>query len=248
MSLSQHETKLLSLAIEGMTCASCVRRVEKSIAAVPGVGKASVNLATERADIEFTGSPDLQAVIAAVRSAGYDVARQTIETGIDGMTCASCVRRVEKAIAAEPGVLTASVNLATEKATVEVLAGTVGTAEIEAAIRKSGYAPRRLGNSAESTDARQATKDQELRHLKRDLLIAGALTLPIFVIEMGAHLIPAVGHWLHGAVERQWLYVLFFVVASIVQFGRGRRFYMKGVPAILRMAPDMNWLVGFGSP
>jgi Cu+-exporting ATPase len=214
---------------------------------VPGVTKGSVNLATERADISFTGTLDPQAIIAAIRAVGYDVARQTIETGIDGMTCASCVGRVEKGIAALPGVLKVSVNLATEKATVEILRGIVGVAEIEAAIRKSGYEPRRLEISADAADARQIAKDQELKHLKRDLFVAGTLTLPIFLIEMGSHLIPAVGHWLHGALERQWLYVLFFVLASIVQFGPGIRFYKKGVPALLRLAPDMNSLVVLGS-
>ncbi|MCB1377187.1 MAG: copper-translocating P-type ATPase [Alphaproteobacteria bacterium] len=247
MSITSHENNHLSFPIEGMTCASCVRRVEKAISAVSGVTNASVNLATERADVTFAGTSAAEPVIAAIKSAGYEVASQTVEVGIDGMTCASCVRRVEKAIAALPGVLTASVNLATEKATVDVLAGIAGLGEIEAAIRKAGYEPRRLEASPAAADARQETKDLELRHLKRDLAIAGALTLPIFLIEMGSHLIPAVGHLLHGAIERQWLYVLFFVLATIVQFGPGLRFYKKGVPALLRFAPDMNSLVVLGS-
>ena len=133
---------------------------------MPGVIKAAVNLATERADVTFEGSPDPQAVITAIKLAGYDVARQKIEVGIEGMTCASCVRRVEKAIAGLPGVLSASVNLATEKATVEVLAGVAGLAEIEAAIRKAGYEPRRLEASAAAADAREEAKDQELRQLE----------------------------------------------------------------------------------
>lgn len=247
MSKLSMENNRLSLPIEGMTCASCVRRVEKSIFAVPGVIKAVVNLATERADVTFEGSPDPQAVITAIKLAGYDVARQKIEVGIEGMTCASCVRRVEKSIAGLLGVLSASVNLATEKATVEVLAGVAGLTEIDSAIRKAGYEPRRLEASAAAADAREEAKDHELRSLKRDVAIAGSLTLPIFLIEMGSHLIPAVGHWMHGAIERQWLYVFYFVLASIVQFGPGLRFYRKGVPALLRMAPDMNSLVVLGS-
>ncbi len=237
----------LSFPIEGMTCASCVRRVEKAIAGLPGVAAVAVNLATERADVTFSGAPDAEAVAAAIRRVGYNVARQTIEVGIEGMTCASCVRRVEKAISALPGVFSAAVNLATETATVEVAAEGTGIAGIEAAIRKAGYAPRRLERSSAAQDARQDAKDQELRQLRRDLAISAALTLPIFLIEMGSHFIPAVGHWLHGAVERQWLYVTFFVLASIVQFGPGLRFFKKGVPALLRLAPDMNSLVVLGS-
>ena len=89
---------LQSFPVEGMTCASCVRRVEKAIAAVPGVESASVNLATERADVRLAGPATSEAVIAAIKGAGYDVASQTIDLGVEGMTCASCVRRVEKAI------------------------------------------------------------------------------------------------------------------------------------------------------
>jgi P-type Cu+ transporter len=108
-----------SFGITGMTCASCVSRVEKAIARVPGVASASINLATERADIRYEGAPVREAVVAAIREAGYDVEAATLEVGIEGMTCASCVLRVEKAIAAVPGVLTASINLATERATVQ---------------------------------------------------------------------------------------------------------------------------------
>jgi copper ion binding protein len=130
MSATTHQGNHLSFPIEGMTCASCVRRVENAIVAVTRVTRASVNLATERADVTFAGDPDHQAVIAAIKSAGYSVATQSIEVGIDGMTCASCVRRVEKAIAGLPGVLSAAVNLATEKATVEVMIGIAGQADV----------------------------------------------------------------------------------------------------------------------
>jgi copper ion binding protein len=114
-------TPIQSFPIEGMTCASCVRRVEKAIAAVPGVESASVNLATERADVRLAEPASPEAVVEAIRSAGYEVAAQTVDIGVDGMTCASCVGRVEKAVAAVPGVVSASVNLATERATVKVM-------------------------------------------------------------------------------------------------------------------------------
>ena len=129
-----------------MTCASCVRRVEQAILAVPGVASAAVNLATERADVSFHGALDAQAVIAAVKDAGYESPPQTIEIGIDGMTCASCVRRVEKSILAVPGVLSAAVNLATETATIDFLPQSAGMAVIEAAIGPRDISPaaRRL--------------------------------------------------------------------------------------------------------
>jgi P-type Cu+ transporter len=237
-------TPLQSFPIEGMTCASCVRRVEKAIAAVPGVESASVNLATERADVRLSEPGTAPQVVAAIRAAGYEVASQTIDLGVEGMTCASCVSRVEKAISAAPGVVSASVNLATERATVKLLGGTPLSA-IEAAVRKAGYVPHRL-EAAGAPDAHQAAREAEYGRLKRDLWIAAIFTLPLFVMEMGAHFVPGVGHWLHG-FDRQSLHLFYFVLASIVQFGPGLRFYAKGIPALLKLSPDMNSLVVLGS-
>jgi Cu+-exporting ATPase len=234
-----------SLGITGMTCASCVARVEKAIAKVPGVASASVNLATERAEIRYDGAPVREAVVAAIRGTGYDVEAATLEVGIEGMTCASCVLRVEKAIAAVPGVLSASVNLATERATIQATDGSPAmTTAIEAAIRGAGYEPQAA--KIDATD-KAAAREEEQGRLKRDLLIAGALTLPIFLLEMGSHLFPALHHWLAMSVGRTSLYLLYFALATIVQFGPGLRFYRKGVPALLWLAPDMNSLVVLGS-
>ncbi|MCA3574530.1 MAG: copper-translocating P-type ATPase [Aestuariivirga sp.] len=237
-------TPLQSFPIEGMTCASCVRRVEKAIAAVPGVESAAVNLATERAEVRLAEPAKAQDVVEAIRTAGYDVTGQAFDLGIEGMTCASCVSRVEKAIRAVPGVLSASVNLATERATVSTLAGTP-VAAIEAAVREAGYAPHRL-EDAGAADAREAARDAEYRRLKRDFAIAALFTLPLFVIEMSVHFVPGVGHWVHG-MNRQALYLVYFVLATVVQFGPGLRFYAKGIPALLRLSPDMNSLVVLGS-
>ncbi len=215
-----------SFPIEGMTCASCVRRVEKAIAAVPGVASASVNLATERADVRFAGGAEPEAVVKAIADAGYAVTTTRLELGVEGMTCASCVRRVEKAIAGVPGVVSASVNLATERASAEVIAGTP-LSVIEEAIRKAGYEPRRLGGQPGSETAHEAAKDEERRRLTRDVLIAGVLTLPLFVVEMGGHLYPPLHHWLFASFGQQALWIASFVLASLVQFGPGLRFYRR---------------------
>jgi P-type Cu+ transporter len=235
-----------SFPIDGMSCASCVRRVEKAISAVPGVSTAAVNLATERADVEWAGKANPQAVIGAITQAGYAVPSQHVDIGIAGMTCASCVSRVEKAVAAVPGVISASVNLATERASIEVVAGTA-LQDIELAVRKAGYEPLRLAQTADAAQSHQDSKDQELVRLKRDLIIAAVFTLPLFLVEMGSHLVPGAGHMLHQGIDRYWLFVSYFVLASIVQFGPGLRFYAKGVPALWRLSPDMNSLVVLGS-
>jgi P-type Cu+ transporter len=235
-----------SFPIEGMTCASCVRRVEQAIGKVPGVASASVNLATETADVTYEAAPAPGAVVEAIRQAGYDVAAETAEFEIEGMTCASCVRRVEQAIGKVPGVLRATVNLATERATVET-AGRLPVTSIEEAIRGTGYEARRISQAPDAPAEREEAKDRELRHLRRDVLLAAALTLPIFLVEMGIHLLPQFHHWLGMTLGDRAVYLAFFVLATIVQFGPGMRFYRKGIPALLRLAPDMHSLVVIGT-
>jgi Cu+-exporting ATPase len=235
-----------SVRIEGMTCASCVGRVEKAIRAVPGVTSASVNLATERADVTFSDRPDPLAVVGAIQNAGYEAATDTIELSIEGMTCASCVGRIEKALKATPGVLDASVNLATEKASVRVIGGAVQASDLEGAVRAAGYEARRIGE-ADTSDREAEAREAEMRALKRSLLIAAVLTLPVFVIEMGSHLIPPIHDFVMGTIGMQTSWYLQFVLASIVLFGPGLRFFKKGVPALLRGSPDMNSLVALGT-
>ena len=238
----------LSLPVEGMTCASCVGRVERALKEVPGVQTAAVNLATERADITFTGLADPQAAVRAIESAGYAVREETTELAIEDMTCASCVGRVEKALAKVPGVLEATVNLATERARVRHLAGVVSTSELEAAVEQAGYKSRRLSNEAATAGDQDAERrESEARALRRALLIASILTLPVFILEMGSHLIPAMHHWVMGVLGEQTSWTIQFALATLVLFGPGLRFFRKGVPALLRGAPDMNSLVSLGT-
>ena len=238
----------LSLPIEGMTCASCVGRVERALTAVPGVQTASVNLATERADLSFIGAPDPQAAVRAIERAGYTVREATTELSIEGMTCASCVGRVERGLAQLPGVIAASVNLATERAQVRHLAGTVSVADLVAAVENAGYTARAAGvSTAAAGDQEEERREAEARALRRSLLLAVVLTLPVFILEMGSHLVPAMHHWVMHAVGLQTSWYLQFALATLVLFGPGLRFFRKGVPGLLRGAPDMNSLVSLGT-
>ena len=238
----------LSLPVEDMTCASCVGRVERALKAVPGVRTAAVNLATERADITFAGLADPQAAVLAIERAGYTVREETTELAIEDMTCASCVGRVEKALAKVPGVLEATVNLATERARVRHLAGVVSTADLEAAVEQAGYKSRRLSNeTAAAGDQDAERRESEAQSLRRALLIASVLTLPVFILEMGSHLIPTMHHWVMGVLGEQTSWTIQFALATLVLFGPGLRFFRKGVPALLRGAPDMNSLVSLGT-
>ncbi|MBB3808039.1 heavy metal translocating P-type ATPase [Pseudochelatococcus contaminans] len=235
----------LSLAVEGMSCASCVLRVENAIKAVPGVAEANVNLATEHADITFSNAADLPAVSAAIRAAGYDVREHTQEFAIDGLSCASCVLRVENAIKGVPGVLNASVNLATSRAAVSIADGAVSARDIERAVEAAGYEARAL-EDGDSGDRERAAREAESAALRRDTIVAAALTLPVFVVEMGAHIIPALHHWVMGTLGI-WSWYGQFLLTALVLAGPGRRFFIKGIPALLRGAPDMNALVAVGA-
>ncbi|WP_010490702.1 heavy metal translocating P-type ATPase [Pseudomonas sp. S9] len=238
----------LSLPIEGMTCASCVGRVERALKEVTGVQMASPNLATERADITFTGLADSQAAVRAIESAGYTVREETTELAIEDMTCASCVGRVEKALAKVPGVLKATVNLATETARVRHLAVVASIADLEAAVEQSGYKSRRVSAETPTAGDQDAERrESEARALRRALLVASILTLPVFILEMGSHLIPAMHHWVMGVLGQQTSWYIQFALATLVLFGPGLRFFRKGVPALLRIAPDMNSLVSLGT-
>ncbi|GAB3375414.1 heavy metal translocating P-type ATPase [Azotobacter armeniacus] len=236
----------LSLTVEGMTCASCVGRVERALNKVSGVTGASVNLASERAEVAFESIPDVTAAITAVHKAGYQVAEDTVELSISGMTCASCVGRVERALHKVPGVTAASVNLASERAQVRVLRG-MQTAALIAAIERAGYAAKPLAAAGDLLDAEEARRGAELASLRRALALAAVFTLPVFLLEMGAHLIPALHHLILQTLGQQANWVLQFVLTTLVLFGPGLRFFQKGMPALLRAAPDMNSLVAVGT-
>ncbi|WP_372242400.1 heavy metal translocating P-type ATPase [Pseudomonas sp. CFSAN084952] len=237
-------TAAISLPIEGMTCASCVGRVEAALAKVSGVDSVSVNLATERADIRLAGPVDRMALIQAVERVGYDVPAGTVELTVEGMTCASCVGRVEKALKAVPGVTEATVNLATERATVR---GVAAVAELVTAIEKVGYEASPVDTSAQADEEAAEKKDAERAKLKRDLILAAVLALPVFVLEMGSHMIPGMHEWVASTIGIQQSWYLQFLLTLLVLAIPGWRFYEKGVPALFRLGPDMNSLVAVGT-
>lgn len=235
-----------SIAVEGMTCASCVARVEKAIRAVPGVMSASVNLATERADIHFDAAANPADIVKAIESTGYGASEELIELTIGGMTCASCVARIEKALKTVPGTVEASVNLATEKAAVRVVKGFASADMLVEAVRAAGYDARRIADK-QDVDQEAAKRERESRRLRLSLVIAALLTLPVFVLEMGSHFIPAIHDFVMIRIGMQESWYLQFVLASLALFGPGLRFFQKGVPALARAAPDMNSLVAIGA-
>ncbi|WP_215410330.1 heavy metal translocating P-type ATPase [Janthinobacterium sp. JC611] len=219
-----------ALAIEGMSCASCVGRVEKALAAVPGVSQASVNLATEVAKVTSSTPIPLATLQAAVEKAGYSVAQREIDLHIAGMTCASCVGRVEKALLKVPGVLAASVNLATESARIKVTGG-LEAGTLIAAIDKAGYAATAPAASQASAPAAAPSRDG--MKVAFAAVLAFPLMLPMLLEWAGVHLM------LPGAVQ--------FALATPVQFYFGARFYKAGWKAARAGSGNMDLLVALGT-
>ncbi len=218
----------IDIPISGMTCASCVSRVEKSLKATAGVQSANVNLATEVASVQADPSVNLEVLSAAVREAGYDLKTTDVALHVEGMTCASCVTRVEKALLKVPGVLLASVNLATEQAAVRALS-TIPPASLVAAVTKAGYVTQ-LKREAEPA------KPNTLPTWG-PVAIASVLTLPL-VLPMVLQLV-GIDWMLNG-----WLQL---ALATPVQFWLGWRFYRAGWRAVKAKAGNMDLLVALGT-
>jgi Cu+-exporting ATPase len=227
----------LTIPVTGMSCASCVRRVERALFKKEGVAQASVNLAAERASVTYkptATSPD--ELVGAIREAGYGADVRESTFGVTGMTCASCARRVERAVKKVPGVLNASVNLATEKATVKYLAGEVDRRGLKKAVEGAGY-----GVIREDESSVEDSREREYRRLRADFLLAAVLTALI----LAGSLPHMLGFGL--PVPTTWLNLTLLALATPVQFWAGRRFYRGAWGALKHGQANMNTLVVMGT-
>jgi P-type Cu+ transporter len=232
----------LTLPVEGMSCASCVGRVARVLEALPGTRDVAVNLATNRASLVLDEGANPGDVAAALADAGYPVPETQSLLVVEGMSCASCVGRVERSLAAVPGVTGASVNLAAARAAVRHPEGMVAIGDLIAAVEAAGYEARPV-DTAHPVDpaARQA---EEGRVLRWDLITAGLLSAPVVVLDMGGHFGGHVLAALHGGALTAFIQA---ALATLVLAGPGRRFFLRGVPGLLRGHPDMNALVALGA-
>ncbi len=222
---------VFTLPVAGMTCASCVKRVEKALLRVAGVGSAEVNLATETATVSGNGEMTLPLLRAAVEAAGYSLPEHSLSLQISGMTCASCVGRVERALLKQAGVLSAEVNLATESASIRTLAS-VDPQALIAAVAKAGYEaslPAGEGGSAELKPNWQ--------HSGWPVLLAALLSAPL-VLPMAGMLLGQ--HWM---LNGYWQLAL----TLPVQFWLGARFYKAGWAALRAGSGNMDLLVALGT-
>ncbi len=218
------------IAVTGMTCTNCAATIEKGLAETPGVEKANVSFASEKASVEYDPEKvDLKKLQDTISGLGYGVATKKSIFPVSGMTCASCVARVEEALSGVSGVVSASVNLASEKATVEYTEGT-DIAELKAAVKDAGYG---LGSEAETLEDVTAASQRELRGVRNRFITAVILAVTIMILM-----------WLPDFTGKKYL---LWALATPVQFWAGLRFYRGAWGALKHRTTDMNTLVAVGT-
>jgi Cu+-exporting ATPase len=237
----------IDLPIEGMHCASCAANVERRLRREPGVSSSAVNYATETATIDYDAQvSDIPHLIDAVRDVGYDVTELSTNFPVEGISCAACVARIEKALSRTPGVLTATVNFATRMATVAYLPTIVTPADLHAVVRDAGFEviletqTEAAGETPDAVDLQRRRTERELTSLRGALWVAaglGAVVVLVSHLEMfGVTHLP----------ERPTAWLL-FLLASIVQFWPGWRFYAGTWAGLKHVTADMNTLIALGT-
>lgn len=230
------DTKQISLTITGMTCSACSARIEKVLNKTDGV-EATVNLATEKANITF--EPDKLSVAdikANIERLGYGVEVDKAELAISGMTCAACANRIEKVLQQIDGIEQATVNLATDSASVTFVPGTIDAAKIIASIEKLGYDATEKRSSAEMSTA----KEKALQQMKRKLIISAILSVPL--------LLTMLDHLFGIAIPEIFMHPLFqFLLATPIQFIIGYPFYIGAYRSLRSKSANMDVLVAMGT-
>ena len=230
----------IGIGIQGMHCASCVSTIEEALAAVPGVRQAVVNLAAERGTVHFDPAVvGPAALVKAIAETGYTPLVEKATIPIGGISCASCVATIEGALHEMPGVLSASVNLATNAATVEFLPATATIQDLRRAIRDVGYEPLEVAEGAAAADYEKAAREREIRTLKTKLIAGIILTVPVF---FGSF--PEWFPWIPRILQNFWVLL---VLTTPVQFWVGVQFYRGFWAALKHKTSDMNTLIAVGT-
>ncbi|MCJ7596598.1 MAG: heavy metal translocating P-type ATPase, partial [Desulfobacterales bacterium] len=236
--------KNVTIPVTGMTCANCALNIERAVGKLPGVKEANVNFATEQASVSF--DPDqveIQALVKKIHDAGYGVTRASVEIPVTGMTCANCAMNIESALNKKvPGVVKASVNFASERATVEYVPALTNVDEMIAAIERAGYGAIRPDDTLDGEDAELAARKAEIRNQTVKFLVGVLFTTPLFLLSMGRDF-GLLGPWSHAV----WMNWLFLVLATPVQFYTGWDYYTGGWKSIRNGSANMDVLVAMGS-
>ena len=234
----------ITMPVIGMTCANCVAAVERNTKKVEGVSDAVVNFGTEKVTITYDSAKATpQQMIDRIAKAGYEVPAATIELPITGMTCANCVNTVERTLNKKvPGILEATVNFATEKATVKYIPGAVSRADMVAAIERAGYGVVVVDSDEELIDAEKLAREREIRDQTHKLWVGVIFTVPLLVLSMGRDF-GLLGAWSHAG----WVNYLFWLLATPVQFYTGWDYYTGAYKSLRNKSANMDVLVALGS-
>jgi Cu+-exporting ATPase len=242
-SVEKTSSRRVAIKIEGMTCASCAGRVEKALAGERGVMRAEVNLASEKALVEFdprlTGVDDLA---RRIKELGYRPRLEKVTFGVEGMNCASCAGRVEKALRGVEGVVDAEVNLATERAAVTYDPEAAGYREMARAVESAGYRLLKSEVGPEAPDRERRRREREMRLLKANLIYSAVTAVIVLVLSMFGDRIPGIRE-----LSLKARFIILFALATPVQFGPGLIFYRGAWKAARHLAADMNTLIAVGT-
>ena len=238
----------LTIPISGMTCAACVTHVEHALRDVPGVLSVSVNLGTERAAVQLAdGAAPIDRLMPrlsqAVADAGYGIATSRTTFNVGGMTCSACVSHVEGALRGVPGVMSAAVNLATEKATVNFVPGLAGITELRRAVEDYGYRIEGVeGEYRDSTgEIERLSRTEEIRYFRNRCIFA--VSVGVLLLLGGFHALP----WAPALLNLEYYPWLVWALATPVQFWAGWSFYTSGFTALRHGTANMHTLVALGS-
>ena len=238
----EKELERIDLPITGMSCASCALKIEKGLASVEGVSEATVNFAAEKATVVFhPDQTNLSHLIEKVKDLGYGAKVEKVLLPIQGMTCASCVNRVEKALSSLKGVVHASVNFATERASVEYIPEEVMIRDLKKVVQEAGYQVLEV-KEEDVVERERIAREKELTRLKWKFIIGAILLVPILILMYGASLLEK---WM--GLSREVNFFIQFLLATPVQFWVGRQFYVGFWKATKHKTSDMNTLIAVGT-
>lgn len=234
--------KRINLPITGMSCASCAAKIEKGLTSVEGVSKATVNFAAEKATVFFhPDQTDVSRLIDKVKDLGYEAKVEKVVLPIQGMTCASCVKKVERALSSMKGVVQANVNFATERASVEYIPEEVLIRDLKKAVQEAGYQVLEV-REEDLVEKERLAREAELSRLKLKFILGAILLAPILILMYGASLLEK---WVGLSMETNFF--IQFLLATPVQFWAGRQFYVGFWKATRHKTSDMNTLIAVGT-
>jgi P-type Cu+ transporter len=234
----------ITIPISGMTCANCAMNIERNLKKLDFVQDVNVNFASEQAAVHLDPNPArLKEVIEKITQSGYGIAESKSEFAVTGMTCANCAANIERVLNKKlPGVISASVNFASERVTVAYVPSLTDFEEIASAIEKAGYGVVAPDDLMEADDAEQLARQKEVADQTRKFLVGVIFALPLFLLSMGRDF-NLLGQWSHGS----WVNSIFFMLATPVQFYTGWDYYVGGLKSLRNKSANMDVLVAMGS-